>query len=94
MCGVSTTFPNVVSGWSTGRCSPTKWSRPAAPTLPECKAATNASVSCSCARAVFRNTTPSFMAANCASPIIPVVSGVTGACSDTTSDTSSSCSSE
>ena len=30
MCGVRTTWGNVVSGWSVARCSPSKWSSPAA----------------------------------------------------------------
>ena len=44
-----------------------------------------ASVSCSWARAVLRNTTPSRIAANCPAPIIPTVSSVTGACRETMS---------
>ena len=38
------------------------------------------------ARAVLRKTTPSRMAANWSAPIIPVVSGVTGACMEITSE--------
>ena len=85
ICGVSTTLGRPVSGWSTGSHSPSKWSRPAAATLPLCSAATSASVSCSWARAVLRNTTPSRIAANCSAPIMPTVSSVTGACSETMS---------
>src|ERR687898_817888 len=52
MCGVSTTFAIPTSGWSVGRCSPSKWSRPAPPRCPDSSAATRASVSWSMARAV------------------------------------------
>ena len=34
MCGVSTTLGRPISGWSIGSHSPSKWSRPAAATLP------------------------------------------------------------
>jgi hypothetical protein len=41
---------------------------------------------------VFKKITPSRMAANWSVPIIPVVSGVTGACRETTSEIARSCS--
>ena len=40
-----TTLSMDASGWSTASISPSKWSRPAAPTFPERRAATRASVS-------------------------------------------------
>src|SRR6185312_7255991 len=88
--GVRTTLGSATSGWSAGSHSPTKWSRPAAETLPLRSASTSASVSCSCALAVLRNTTPSRIAANCSAPIIAAVSPVTGACSEMTSASASS----
>src|SRR3954469_16856620 len=94
MCGVSTTLSIEHRGWSGGRCSPTKWSRPAPASLPDCSAITSASVSWSNARALLMKIAPSFILANCAAPMRCSVSGVTTACSDTTSAMVSRSSSE